>query len=82
MAWKVGGELVIPKNMTSGSNSPLGVMNAAFHSSPSLIRTLLYPERRSSLVKIVGFALAMRSSRSSTLGIGYALGTVPLLSSQ
>lgn len=56
--------------MTSGSNRPLGVMNAAFHLSPSLIHTLLYPDCRSSLVKIVGFALAMRSNKSSTLGIG------------
>ena len=41
MAWNVVGELVSPKNMTVGSNSPLFVLNAAFHSSPSLIWTLL-----------------------------------------
>jgi len=35
--WNVAGELVRPKNMTVGSNSPSGVRNAAFHSSPGLI---------------------------------------------
>ncbi|KIN93747.1 hypothetical protein M404DRAFT_170367 [Pisolithus tinctorius Marx 270] len=44
MFWKVDGELQRPKYMTS-------VMKAAFHSSPSLTRTLLYPHRRSILVK-------------------------------
>ncbi|KIJ11490.1 hypothetical protein PAXINDRAFT_84342, partial [Paxillus involutus ATCC 200175] len=39
--WKVAGELVRPKNITRGSNNPRFVRNAAFHSSPSLIRTLL-----------------------------------------
>ncbi|KIJ08059.1 hypothetical protein PAXINDRAFT_41482, partial [Paxillus involutus ATCC 200175] len=48
--WKVAGELVRPKNMTRGSNKPRFVRNAAFHSSPSLIRTLLYPQRTSNLV--------------------------------
>ncbi|KIJ48737.1 hypothetical protein M422DRAFT_162471, partial [Sphaerobolus stellatus SS14] len=41
IVWKVAGLLVSPKNITKGSNSPLLVLNAAFHSSPSLIRTLL-----------------------------------------
>src|SRR5258708_1342488 len=40
--WKVAGELVSPKNITVGSKSPSGVRNATFHSSPSLMRTLLY----------------------------------------
>jgi hypothetical protein len=39
--WKVAGELVKPKNMTVGSKSPLGVRNAAFHSSPGFIQMLL-----------------------------------------
>src|SRR5712672_888014 len=51
MAWNVAGELVMPKNMTVGSYSPSLVMNAAFHSSPFLMRTLLYPQRTSNLVK-------------------------------
>jgi hypothetical protein len=34
-------ELVSPKYMTSGSKSPQLVQNAAFHSSPSFICTLL-----------------------------------------
>src|SRR5713226_7003091 len=51
--WKVVGELVSPKNMTVGSKSPSGVRNAAFHSSPSLMRMLLYPQRISNLVKRV-----------------------------
>ena len=44
-AWKVGGELHCPKNMTRGSYRPKGVVKAAFHSSPSLMQMLLYPHR-------------------------------------
>src|SRR5260370_41576894 len=51
--WKVAGELVSPKNMTIGSKSPLGVRNAAFGSSPGLMRMLLYPHLMSNLVKRV-----------------------------
>src|SRR6266576_6354844 len=51
--WNVAGELVSPKNMTVGSNSPSGVRNAAFHSSPSLMRMLLYPHRTSNFVNRV-----------------------------
>src|SRR5580658_9318448 len=51
--WNVAGELVNPKNMTVGSNSPSGVRKAAFHSSPGLIRMLLYPQRTSNLVNNV-----------------------------
>src|SRR6266850_1886658 len=51
--WKVAGELVKPKNMTNGSNSPSGVRKAAFHLSPSLIWILLYPHRMSNLVNRV-----------------------------
>jgi hypothetical protein len=43
--WKVAGELVSPKNITVGSNNPSGVRNAAFHLSPFLMHTLLYPQR-------------------------------------
>ena len=39
----MAGELVSPKNMTSGSNSPLLVWNATLYLSPSLIQMLLYP---------------------------------------
>ncbi|OSX55833.1 hypothetical protein POSPLADRAFT_1092401, partial [Postia placenta MAD-698-R-SB12] len=54
MAWKVAGELVRPKNITRvGSYSPRLVTKAAFHSSPALIRTLLYPHRTSNFVKSV-----------------------------
>ena len=42
MVWNIAGEFVKPKNVTLGSNRPWFVMNAAFHSSPSLMRTLLY----------------------------------------
>ena len=49
MVWNVAGEFVRPKNMTLGSNRPWFVMKAAFHSSPSLMRTLLYPHRMSNL---------------------------------
>jgi hypothetical protein len=50
IVWKVAGELVSPKNIMVGSNSPLLVIKAAFHSSPFLIRTLLYPHRMLNLV--------------------------------
>ena len=40
-AENVLGEFVSPKNMTVGSNRPRLVVNAAFHSSPVLIRMLL-----------------------------------------
>src|SRR5258708_38828084 len=49
--WNIVGELHSPKNMTVGSNSPWLVWNTAFHSSPSLICTLLNPHQRSSTVK-------------------------------
>ncbi len=51
--WKVAGELVSPKNITVGLNSPSGVKKAAFHSSPSLILMLLYPHLTSTLVNKV-----------------------------
>jgi hypothetical protein len=50
IVWKVAGELVSLKNITVGLNSPSLVMKAAFHSSPSLILTLLYPHHMSNLV--------------------------------
>ena len=49
MVWNVAEEFVRPKNMTLGSNRPWFVINTAFHSSPSLMRTLLYPQRISNL---------------------------------
>lgn len=51
MVWKVAGLLVRLKNMTRGSNRPQFIRNAAFHSFPSLIQTLLYLHLTSSLVK-------------------------------
>jgi len=51
--WNVAGELVRPKNITVGSNSPSGVRKAAFHSSLGLIRMLLYPHQTSNLVNSV-----------------------------
>src|SRR5271154_7394797 len=74
--WKVAGELVIPKNITVGSKSPRLVLNAAFHSSPDFIRTLLYPHRTSSLVKY--FAPWSLSIISEISGRGYAFLIVQL----
>ena len=48
--WKAAGELHMPKNMTFGSKSPLLVLKAPFHWSPSLIHMLLYPHRTSNLL--------------------------------
>ena len=60
-AWKVGGELHCPKNITKGSYRPKGVVNAAFHLSPSLIWMLLYPHQMSILEKYLApFSLSMR----------------------
>jgi len=55
MFWKVGGLLVMPKNITNGSNDPLLVVNAAFHSQPFLICTLLHPYHKLSLVNTLAF---------------------------
>jgi hypothetical protein len=55
---------VSPKNMTVGSNSPLGIRNAAFHSSPSFMWMLLYPHHMLNFVNNVHPA-----SRSITDGI-------------
>ncbi len=49
--WNVAGELHNLKNMTVGLNRPWLVWNAAFHSLPSLICTLLNPQQRLSMVK-------------------------------
>src|SRR6266478_5131751 len=51
--WNVAREFVRPKNMTVGSNSPSGVRKVAFHSSPSLMRMLLYPHWTLTFVKRV-----------------------------
>ncbi|OSX64528.1 hypothetical protein POSPLADRAFT_1137478 [Postia placenta MAD-698-R-SB12] len=56
IAWKVAGELVRPKNITKGSYNPRLTpyqLVTAFHLSPALIRTLLYPHRTSNFVKSV-----------------------------
>lgn len=64
----VAGELQRPKNITNGSNSPQAVLNAALYSSPSLIWTLLYPARKSNLVKY--FSPLSPSIRDSIKGGG------------
>jgi len=51
--WNVVGELVSPKNIMVGSNSPSEVRKAAFHSSLGLILMLLYPQRMLTLVNNV-----------------------------
>ena len=76
--WKVAGELVSPKNITVGSNRPRFVRNAAFHSSPSLIRILLYPHRMSIFEKTWAFFSLSMSSWIS--GSGYRFLTVISLS--
>src|SRR5882672_10381344 len=74
MVWKVAGLLVRPKNITRGSKSPRFVRKAAFHSSPSLMWTLLYPHQTLSLVKYcTSRSQVMRSELS---GSGYAFFTI------
>ena len=77
IAWKVAGELHIPKNITVGSKSPRFILKAAFHWSPSRIRTLLYPQQTSNFVNHrAPFNL---SSSSLIRGRGYAFLIVCLL---
>ena len=73
--WNVAGKLHRPKYMTIGSNNPLGVLNAAFYWSPSLIRILLYPARRSSFVKY--FISDNLSNKTVIMGSGPLSGIVP-----
>ena len=61
IAWNVVGELHIPKNITVGSKSPLFILKA-FHWSPSLILTLLYPHQTSNLVNHHALLSLSRSS--------------------
>ena len=75
--WNVAGEFHIPKNITIGSNNPLLVLNAAFHSSPCLIQILLYPHCTSILEK---YLAPFNFSMSYDIrGKGYAFLTVQLL---
>jgi len=74
MVWKVAGLLVMPKNITKGSNRPRLVRKAAFHSSPGLMQTLLKPQRTSSLVKYL--ALRSYDTSSEISGRGYLFLTV------
>src|SRR5712671_7921476 len=74
MAWKVAGELVIPKNITVGSYNPSLVMKAAFHLSPFLMHTLLYPQRMSNLVK--SLFILTRLISCGIRGNGYRLRIV------
>src|SRR5258707_12483339 len=67
--WNVVGELHSLKNMTVGSNSPRLVWNAAFHSSPSLIHTLLNPHQRSSTVKNLALWRWVRTSEMRGRGV-------------
>ena len=68
IAWNIAGELVNPKNITIGSKDPSGVVNAAFHSSPSFILMLLYPYLRSIFVKT--FFVPIFSNTSDIRGMG------------
>ena len=80
IVWKVVGELVKPKYITRGSKSPRFVRKAAFHSSPSQMRTLLKPQRMSSFVK--NRAPFNRLIRSLIKGSGYRFFTVIALSAR
>ena len=80
IVWKVAGLLVIPKNITKGPNRPQLVQKTAFHSSLGLMRTLLKPQRTSSLMKY----LAPQSWNISLeiSGRGYLFLTVMELSAR
>ena len=53
IVWKVAGLFVSPKYIRSGSNKPRLVLNATFHSSPSFILTLLYPQANVELGEVL-----------------------------
>jgi hypothetical protein len=78
--WKVAGEWVRPKYITSGSKSPRLVQNAAFHSSPSWIWTLLNPYQTSSFMK--NRAPFSQLIRLLIKGSGYWFFTVIVLSAR
>ena len=69
IVWKVAGELVNPKYMTVGSYALICVVNAAFHSLPSLILMLLYLYLRSNFVNI--FLFSTPSNISAIRDNGY-----------
>src|SRR5882724_7005478 len=56
IVWKVVGLFIKLKNITKGSKRPQFILKVAFHSSPSLICTLLYPQWMSSFVKYLALA--------------------------
>jgi len=68
MVWNVMGKFVNLKNITVGSNDPSGVVNTAFHSSPSFIHTLLYPHCKSIFVNT--FFVPIFSTMSEIKGKG------------
>jgi hypothetical protein len=68
IVWNMAGELVSPKNITVGSNSPLFVLNVAFHWLPSLMCTLFYPHSMSNLVNHCLFTRLAISSLMSKRG--------------
>jgi len=74
MVWNVARLLHSPKHITSGLKSPRFVRNAAFHSSPSFIQTLLNPHQTSSLVKYLAPLSLLMSSEMR--GSGYLFLTV------
>ena len=72
--WKVDGPLQKLKNLTVGSKSAKGVMNAPFHWSSSRMQMLLNPHQMSNLVKIK--ESFMSSINLGIRGRGYALQMV------
>ena len=80
IVWKVARLLVIPKNITKGSNTPRLVWKATFHLSPGLIWILLKPQWTSSLVKYL--ALQSWDTSSEISGRGYLFLTIIKLSAQ
>jgi hypothetical protein len=80
IVWKVAGLLVRPKYMTRGLKRPQFVQMAAFHSLPSQIWTLLYPQCTLSFVKY--HAPLSQWIRLSIKGRGYWFFQVMALSAQ
>ena len=68
--WKVARLLVRPKNMTRGLKRPKFVWKVAFHSSPSLIHTLLYPQCTSSFIKYLALESEIQLIMSGMRGSG------------
>ena len=70
IVWKMVRLFVNPWNISRGSKRPWFIWKAAFHLSPFLIHTLLYPHQMSSFMKYLVLALETLLRMSGIRGRG------------